>query len=88
LQPSAVVAPNYQTWVIQATNGRSVTGMLVNTRLDESEYLNEKGERFKLRAGDMEAVTPSRNSIMPDGLLEGLTDQEARDLIAYLMSRK
>lgn len=88
LQPSAMVAPNYQAWVIQTTDGRSMTGMLVNTRLDESEYLNEKGERFKLRSGDMEAVTPSRNSIMPDRLLDGLTDQEARDLIAYLMSRK
>ena len=27
-------------------------------------------------------------SIMPDGLLDGLTDQEIRDLVAFLESRK
>lgn len=88
LQPSSVVAPHYQTWVIQTTGGRLLTGMLVNTKLDESEYLNEKGVRFKVQAGEVDEVTPSRSSIMPDGLLDGLTDQEVRDLIAYLMSRR
>jgi putative membrane-bound dehydrogenase-like protein len=88
LQPSAVVAPNYQAWIVQTADGRLRTGLLVNTKLDESEYISEKAERFKVRTGDVEEITPSRSSLMPDGLLDGLTDQEVRDLIAYLMSRK
>lgn len=33
-------------------------------------------------------VVPVRMSIMPEGLFDGLTDQEMRDLIAFLASRK
>lgn len=88
LQPSAAVAPHYQAWRIDTADGRSLTGLLVGTRLDESEYVDQKGARFKFRAGDVLDVTPSRSSIMPDGLLDGLTDQEIRDLLAYLMARK
>jgi hypothetical protein len=39
-------------------------------------------------AGEVVETTAVRNSIMPDGLVDKLTDQEARDLVAYLVSRK
>ncbi|MBN9520206.1 c-type cytochrome [bacterium] len=88
LQPAAVVAPHYQAWKVETLDGRTRIGLLVATRLDESEYVDEKGERFRVRAGDEAGVTPARGSLMPDGLLDGLTDQEARDLVAYLLSRR
>jgi putative membrane-bound dehydrogenase-like protein len=88
VQPSAAVAPHYQAWKVDTLDGRSRTGLLVGTRLDESEYVDEKGERFRVRAGDEAGITPARGSVMPDGLLDGLTDQEARDLVAYLLSRR
>ena len=88
LQPSAVVAPHYQTWQVQTTDGRTRTGLLVGTYLDESAYIDEKGNHFKVLATDVADVRPLRISIMPDGLLDGLTDQEIRDLVAYLESRK
>lgn len=88
LQPSAVVAPHYLSWKVETTDGRARTGLLVGTHLDESVYVDAKGERFKVLAGDTVEATPVRTSIMPDGLLDALTDQEARDLIAFLLSRK
>ncbi|QDU23881.1 PVC-type heme-binding CxxCH protein [Urbifossiella limnaea] len=88
VQPSAAVAPHYQAWRVETLDGRSRTGLLVGTHLDESVYVDEKGERFRVRAGDEAGITPARGSLMPDGLLDGLTDQEARDLVAYLLSRK
>jgi putative membrane-bound dehydrogenase-like protein len=88
LQPSAVVAPHFQTWKVETLDGRAFTGLLVHTNLDESFYLNEKGDRVKVLATDVAEVTPLRTSIMPDGLLDKLTDQEVRDLVAYLAGRK
>lgn len=88
LQPSAVVAPYFQTWQIRTTDGRTRTGLLVRTYLDESEYIDEKGNLFKVLATEVTDVRPLRTSIMPDGMLDGLTDQEIRDLVAYLESRK
>ena len=88
LQPSAVIAPHYQAWKVLTTDERTRTGLLVRTYLDESEYIDEKGNRFKVLANDVAEVMAANVSIMPEGLLNGLTDQEIRDLVAYLTSRK
>ncbi len=88
LQPSAVIAPHYQAWKIETTDSRTLTGLLIGTYLDVSEYIDEKGNRFKVTAGEVADIRAAKNSIMPDGLLGNLTDQEVRDLVAYLEARK
>lgn len=88
LQPSAAVAPHYQAWTIETTDSRTRTGLLVGTHLDKSVYIDEKGNRFEVLAGEVADIRAAKQSIMPDGLLDALTDQEIRDLIAYLTARK
>jgi putative membrane-bound dehydrogenase-like protein len=88
LQPSAVVAPHFQTWKIETADGKAFTGLLVHTNLDESYYLNEKGQRVKVLATDLIEASPLKTSIMPDGLVDKMTDQELRDLVGYLATRK
>ena len=87
-QPSAVVAPHYQAWTVETTDSRTRTGLLVGTHLDKSVYVDEKGNRFEVLAGEVADIRAAKNSIMPDGLVDVLTDQEIRDLVAYLASRK
>lgn len=88
LQPDAVLAPHYQAWTMETADGQVRTGLLVRTYLDESEYLNEQGERFKVLAQDVVSLRAASRSIMPAGLMEKLTDQDVRDLLAYLASKK
>jgi putative heme-binding domain-containing protein len=88
LQPSAVVAPHYQAWRIDTVDSRVLTGLLVHTHLDESYYVDAKGTRFKVEAKDVAEVSAAKESIMPNGLVDTLTDQEIRDLVAYLAGRK
>jgi putative membrane-bound dehydrogenase-like protein len=88
LQPSNNIAPSYQAWVLETHDGKTYTGMLVNTSLDEYTYLDAKGKLFKLNTRQIAQTTPSPVSIMPDGLVDLLTDQELRDLLAYLTSRR
>jgi putative heme-binding domain-containing protein len=88
LQPSAVVAPHYQPWKVDTLDGKSRVGLLVGTHLDESVYVDAKGDVFKVLAGDVADAVPTKGSIMPDNLIDTLTDQEVRDLVAFLLSRK
>jgi putative membrane-bound dehydrogenase-like protein len=88
LQPSALVAPHYQTWQIETADGKVRTGLLIHTNLDEYTYLDEKGERFKVNTRDVVECRAVPRSIMPDGLADLLTDQELRDLVAYLCARR
>jgi putative heme-binding domain-containing protein len=88
LQPSALVAPDYQVWEIETADGKVRNGMLVNTQLDDYTYLDAKGDLFKLSTRDVVESRPLAKSIMPDGLADLLTDQELRDLLAYLYARR
>ena len=44
------------------------------------------GKESAVARDEIEAIKPSTTSIMPEGLLKGLGDQEVRDLFAYLRS--
>jgi len=86
LQPSAEVAPYYQPWRVETRDGKVRTGLLVDTSLDQYTYVDEKGDRFKVKTGDVVESRALPTSIMPEGLADRLTDQELRDLLAYLGS--
>jgi putative membrane-bound dehydrogenase-like protein len=88
LQPSALVAPHYQAWTIETNDGKLRTGLLINTQLDQYTYLDAQGQTFKLSTRDIAETRPATKSIMPDGLADLMTDQELRDLVAYLCSRR
>ncbi len=88
LQPSQQIAPAYQTWHIETADGRVYTGMLTMTVLDEYTYVDTKGEPFKLNTRDVVETRPVPVSIMPAGMADLLTDQELRDLLAYLAARR
>jgi putative membrane-bound dehydrogenase-like protein len=88
LRPSNTVAPHYQVWQIETADGKVRTGMLVGTNLDEYTYLDAKGEFFKLNTRTIVESQPVSTSIMPDGLIDLLTDQELRDLLAYLGAQR
>jgi putative membrane-bound dehydrogenase-like protein len=88
LQPSAEVAPAFQSWRIETTDGKVRNGLLVDTSLDVYTYVDEKGVRFKVKTGDVVESRALPTSIMPNGLADGMTDQELRDLLAYLTSRR
>ena len=49
LQPSALIAPYYQSWHVETADGKVRTGLLVRTYLDEYTYVDSNGEFFKLR---------------------------------------
>jgi hypothetical protein len=43
-----------------------------------------EGENVTLRASQIRAIKPAGQSLMPTGLLDGLTDAQLRDFFAYL----
>jgi putative heme-binding domain-containing protein len=88
LQPNNLVPPHYQVWSIVTHSGKVYTGMLIRTYLDEYTYFDAAGARFKLNTRDIAESRAAPGSIMPTGLADLLTDQELRDLMAYLCSRR
>jgi putative heme-binding domain-containing protein len=65
-----------------------ITG-LVTKRNDREVVLRDaQNKDIVLAAHEIDQLRPSRNSLMPDGQLAGLTPQDAADLLEYLVTRQ
>ena len=83
LDPSAVVAKDYQMTVFNLADGRVVNGV-VKEENDKVVTVQTQNEVLRLSKGDIDSRKQSAQSMMPDGQLGMMSDAEVRDLIAYL----
>jgi putative membrane-bound dehydrogenase-like protein len=86
LDPSAVVAREYTVTVIELKNGRTINGMITE-ETPAAVIVQTQNERIVIARTDIETTTPTRVSLMPEGLLDKLSENELRDLFGYLMRK-
>ncbi len=86
IDPSAVIREGYQQYVVTSTDGRVLSGLLAESTAERISVLDALGVRTTLRKKDVESMKRSDTSLMPEGLLDGLSDQQLRDLFAFLRS--
>jgi putative heme-binding domain-containing protein len=84
VNPSAEVREGFQTITLQTTDGLVLTGVPVYRDAQITVLRNLSGQDISVRADEIENTLPTGRSLMPEGLLEGLSEQQLRDLIAYL----
>ena len=85
LDPSAAVGRDYRLVNVLTTDGRLVSGVL-KQQDDSSIVVHTVNEKVVLPREDIEEIKLADTSMMPEGLLEGLSPQEVRDLFSYLAS--
>ncbi|MEQ8764968.1 MAG: ThuA domain-containing protein [Planctomycetota bacterium] len=84
LEPSAGIREGYEDYLAVTEDGLWITGFLVE-QSDETVTLEDaERRRHRLRRGELEHLGPTNVSRMPEGLLTALTDQQIRDLMAFL----
>jgi putative membrane-bound dehydrogenase-like protein len=83
LDPSAVVPQEYQVTVLATTNGRVLTG-IIKQETDRTVTVQTQNESVIVPKDEIDTREKSPVSMMPEGLLDKLTKDEVRDLIAYL----
>lgn len=85
IDPGAGVARDYQLNTIRTTSGRIVSGFIVSES-GGALTVQSLNERVVIPASEIAERQQSTQSMMPEGLLDGLTAGEIRDLLAYLGS--
>ena len=85
VDPSAAVAKDFQMELIRTETGRVITGMIVDES-DSAITIQTANEKVVLPKSEIEERSLSKVSMMPDGLLQTLTNDQIRDLIGYLAS--
>jgi putative heme-binding domain-containing protein len=86
IDPSAIIREGYEQFVVATEDGRVLSGLLAENSPDHITVLDAKGTRTTLPRAEVESLTRAPTSLMPEGILDPLSDEEVRDLFAYLRS--
>ena len=84
VDPSGVVNRDYRMSVVLLGDGRVLNG-LVTARDEHTLTLVTPTDKQVIAVEDVDEVTVTAQSPMPEGMLDQLTPDEIRDLIGYLM---
>jgi putative heme-binding domain-containing protein len=86
LDPNAEIPNDYRTWNLDTKDDRSVSGILA--RQDATAVtLVTPNETLTVARTDIARLKQSELSMMPEGLLQALPEDEVRNLIAYLRGK-
>ena len=86
VDPSAVIRNEFTAQVANLRDGRLLTGLIADSSPAAITLLDAKNERVVIPRQELESLTLSRQSLMPEKLLDELDEQQIRDLFAYLQS--
>ena len=90
VEPSKVISDQYAAVTILTLDGKVVTGRIVNLAGDAfrvSTNMLDPGNVTSVDRKQIDEIIPSKLSMMPQGLLNTLNEEEVLDLMAYLLSR-
>jgi len=90
VEPSKAISDQYGAIVIRKKNGDAVTGRVGNLSGEDLmviENMFAPNDFTNVKRQDIESIEPSKVSMMPEGLMNSLKQDEIQDLLAFLLSR-
>jgi putative heme-binding domain-containing protein len=82
--PSATLARGYEPITVITSAGKPITGIIRRETPREIILLTADRSEVTVARSEIDEITPSRVSIMPQGLDRNLKPEELRDLLAFL----
>jgi putative heme-binding domain-containing protein len=90
VEPSKTISDQYAAIVVTTSDGKQISGRVVNLHGDTMNINTDMLDPNKLvpvNRNQLESIGASKISMMPDGLIDTLSRDEILDLVAYLYSR-
>jgi putative heme-binding domain-containing protein len=84
LDPSRAVEPKYAVYHVITADGRAYSGVLAAETVAQIELVEQENRRHAIPRGEIEELTSTAKSLMPDGFEKEVSRQQLADLIAYL----
>jgi putative heme-binding domain-containing protein len=88
LTPNAAMEPGYRTFRVEMKNGDLIDAFFVSEDKEAFVVRQPALPDRRIAKADVRATRYIRRSLMPEGLLDALNDEQARDLLGYLMTLK
>jgi putative heme-binding domain-containing protein len=87
IDPSLAIREEYVAFNVTTKQGQSLIGFMVQNDPKVVAIKDLTGNVVKLAREDVTSLNGLTTSIMPEGLLDTMTDAEIRDLFAYLTKK-
>lgn len=88
LFPDSSLARGFETFAVLTNDGRVHNGLILSETIDVIRLRTTQQKELTIRRADIEELQPSTVSVMPTGLDRTMSEEELRDLVAYLGSLK
>jgi putative membrane-bound dehydrogenase-like protein len=85
LDPNRYVAPNYVQYVVSDKRGRVYTGLIASETATSLTLRRAEGAEDTIFRSQVEELTSTGKSLMPEDFASRLTPSEAADLVAFLL---
>jgi putative heme-binding domain-containing protein len=86
VNPSAEIREGFENYIARTADGRTITGLIADQDPNVVVIRGADGQNISIPREEIEDLRASRTSLMPDGQLKQMSDQQIRDLFAYLRS--
>ena len=83
LDPNAEIPNDYRTTILRTKDNRVLVGVIRRSE-GQAVTIATPAEVVTVAKRDVAAIDPQNISMLPEGLVLALKDDELRDLVAYL----
>ena len=86
VDPSLAIREEYIAFNITTTDAQTLTGLVTELTKTSVTLLDIAGNKAVLSRTNIKTMQASHTSLMPEGLLDAMTEQQVKDLFAYFMA--
>ncbi len=87
VDPSLAIREEFTSFTVVTKDGQTLMGFLEAQTPQSVTMRDLNGQKLVLGRADVKSLTASPVSLMPEGVLDALNDQQVRDLFAFLMKK-
>lgn len=86
LDPNRNVLPNYESYICIDNDGRVTTGILTSQTATSITLLGQENDARTILRTNIDELTSTGKSLMPEGFERNISKEEMTDLIAFLQT--
>lgn len=86
VDPNHNIADRYRAKRVLTRSDEILVGMTIYESVDGLTLLTVEGKTLRINADEIVEARPATKSLMPEGLIDQLSDQQVADLIEYMRS--
>ncbi|EGF25117.1 hypothetical protein RBWH47_04672 [Rhodopirellula baltica WH47] len=84
IDPSAAIREEFTNYRLLTADGQVLSGLLENQTPETVTMRTAEGNAVRVDRDDIESLQASPVSLMPENILDALSTEDVRDLLAYL----